>query len=356
MTKAEPSLGRVGITTNSFESAYYSRLMEASSNYLKARGFTVVVQKKVPAADSEREAFVALVESQCDGFIFQADVMADDELNGLMQTHPTMVMMNRHLSRFPERCVDVDHVVGGEIAAQHLISQGHRKIGMVRGPEKYVATHERALGFHRVLKKHGIEVIFDLNGDFVEAGGEQAMEHIHAKHPDVSAVFFHNDDMAFGALNVCKQLGVKVPEDLSVIGFDGIPMCEYVSPRLTSVQQPMRQMGELVAQIVADLLLNVKEDNRTIGTTYLPILGERESVSPLLDQRSEKIALTLRETECLTWTANGKTSWEISVILGVSESTATFHLRNAAAKLKASNRTHAAVKALHLGLIEFQKN
>jgi len=345
--------GRVGIVTNSFESVYYSLVMEAASNHLKSRGFGVVAQAKAPEASSEREAFAALVESECDGYIFQADVMSDDEVNSLMQTHPTAVMINRHLPLFPERCVDINNVVGGEIAAQYLVAQGHQRIAMVRGPEKFYATHERALGFRRTLEQHDIKVELDLAGNFEELSGEQAVTHLHANHQDITAIFFQNDDMAFGALNACRKLGIKVPEALSIIGFDGIPMCDYMTPRLTSVQQPMRQMGELAAQIVADLLEAVEEDGRAIGTTYLPVLGERESVAPRAGHSPEKVVLTQRETECLTWTANGKTSWEISVILGVSESTATFHLRNAATKLKASNRTHAAVKALHLGLIEF---
>ena len=227
-------------------------------------------------------------------------------------------------------------------------------LGWSAAPPDFPVTNERALGFQRVLKAHDIELMVDLVGNFVEAGGERSMKHIHARHPDVTAIFFQNDDMAIGALNACRQLSLKVPRDLSIVGFDGIPLCEYVAPRLTSVQQPMRQMGELAAQIVADLLLDVKEHKRNVGTTYIPVLAERESVSPLIGHSPEKICLTQRETECLTWTASGKTSWEISVILGVSESTATFHLRNAVAKLEANNRTHAAVKALHLGLIKFQ--
>lgn len=350
---AAHSKGLVGIVTNSFESVYYSMVMEAASNHLKSRGFGVVAQAKAAEASSERDAFAALVDSGCDGYIFQADVISDDEINALMQTHPTLVMLNRHMPLFPDRCVDINNIAGGELAAQYLVAQGHRRIAMVRGPEKIYSTHERALGFRRTLEQHDIKVELDLAGNFVEHGGEQAIKYLQTSNSDITAIFFQNDDMAFGALNACRQLGIKVPEDLSIIGFDGIPMCDYVTPRLTSVQQPMRQMGDLAAQIVADLLKGVHEDKRARGTTYLPVLGERESVALRAGHHPEKIALTQRETECLTWTANGKTSWEISVILGVSESTATFHLRNAATKLKASNRTHAAVKALHLGLIEF---
>ena len=351
--KATPSLGRIGIATNSFESTHYSRVMEAAANYLRAYGFSVLFHKKEPTASAEREAFAALVETQCDGYIFQADFMTDDEVSRLMQTYPNVVMVHRLLPSFCKRCIHVDNIAGGEIAARFLVAQGHRRIGMVRGHDSYRVSQDRATGFHQGLNEHDIELEAEVSGNFSQASGEQAMMQIYAEHPDITAIFFQNDDMAIGALNACKPLDLKVPENLSFIGYDGIPMCEYVSPRLTSVQQPLRQMGEHAAQIVADLALKVEENKRAVGNTYTPVLAERESVSPLVGQSYEEITLTLRETECLTWTANGKTSWEISVILGVSESTATFHLRNAATKLGASNRAHAAVKALHLGLIKF---
>ena len=350
---ATEPVGRVGIVANSFESAYYNRLVESASNYLTARGFLVVVQSNLHTPQGELQAFESLANNQCDGLIIHSDTLDDEVLNDVMRQYPNAVLLNRHLPLFPERCVEVDNIQGGEVAARYLTSLGHRHIAMVNGPEKYLESNDRAAGFKRVLKTQGIELVADLPGRFVQDCGERAMEKIHEQHSNVSAVFFHNDVMAFGALNACRRLGIKVPEHISIMGFDGIPMCEYVSPKLTSVQQPMREIGEQAAKIICDLLLSVKPDKRYVGTSYTPVLAERESVSPPMGHSTETVSLTQRESECLTWTANGKTSWEISVILGVSESTATFHLRNAGVKLKASNRAHAVAKALQLGLIEF---
>jgi len=177
------------------------------------------------------------------------------------------------------------------------------------------------------------------------------MEEIYHNHADVTGIFFHNDEMAIGALLACRRLGIRVPQDISIIGFDGLPMCEYVTPRLTSVEQPLLQLGEQAARIVCDLISGVEQSQRILGARYQPVLVERESVAAPPGHSQEQVSLTQRELECLTWTANGKTSWEIAVILGVSESTATFHLRNAGNKLKASNRAHAVAKAMHQGLI-----
>ncbi|MFK7859442.1 MAG: substrate-binding domain-containing protein [Granulosicoccus sp.] len=350
------SLGSVGIVTSSFASAYYSVLMEAASNYLLCRNFNVLVQSNLQSHRGKLDACAALEVSDCNGLIIHADTMKEDELNLVMQKHPNVVLVNHHLSSFPERCVAVDNILGGEIAARFLVAQGHRKIAMVSGPPNYFEANDRALGFKRELQDHYIDLSVELFGDFLQDSGESAMEQLYAEHPEITAVFFHNDEMACGALNACKRLGLQVPADLSIIGFDGVPMCEYLTPKLTTVQQPLRQLGEHAAKVVCDLIMNTHPEKRTVGTTYLPVLAERESVCPTAGHSADAVSLTQRETECLTWTARGKTSWEISVILGFSESTATFHLRNAGAKLKASNRANAVAIAIHRGLINLSQD
>lgn len=345
--------GRVGIVTSSFASSYFSALVDAATCYLLRRDFHVLVQSNMQSRRGELDAWATFEDSDCNALIVHADMLNDDELNLVMQKYPNMVLLNHHLARFTERCIDSDNIAGGEIAARHLVAKGHKKIAMVRGPSEFFETADRAMGFKRELEAHNIELHAELSGNFWQESGESAMERIHNEFPDTTAVFFHNDEMAFGALNACRRLGLRVPDDISVLGFDGIPMCEYVSPTLTSVQIPLRKIGEHAAQIVCDLLSDKKPDKRTVGATYSPVLVERESVSSPADHFIEKIALSQREAECLTWTARGKTSWEISVILGLSESTATFHLRNAGVKLKACNRANAVAKAIYLGLINF---
>lgn len=353
VTSSKAPKRHIGIFTNSFESAYYSCIVESVSNFLVAHGFQLSVLPKQQSEQSEREAFKSLDKGTCDGLIIHADRLNDDELNALMTQYPTTVMLDRYLPLFADRCVFADNNRGGEIGAEFLLAQGHTKIAMIRGPDSYVEVTDRSAGFKKILASHNLELSVELCGDFLHAGGELCLEQIHQEHPDVTAVFCQNDVMAFGALKACRRLGIKVPQELSILGLDGVPMCEYVSPRLTSVQKPLRRLGEHAAQIVADLVSNVDPDNRTKGTIYIPVLAERETVAQPTGYKTESASLTNRETECLSWTAAGKTSWEISVILGISESTATFHLRNASIKLKASNRTHSVAKALHLGLIDF---
>jgi len=347
------NLGRVGIVTDHFGSAYYGQMVDGASNYLTANGYQAVVQSTLKSRRSELLAFTSLQD--CDGLIIHADALTDEELNDLMSQYPCSVLLNRHLTHYADRCVYLDNRLGGEMAANYLLTQGHQAIAMVQGPSRYFEATERSKGFNDALKIKKISPNIIVNGDFSQLSGERAMTKLHDHHEKITAVFFHNDEMAFGALNACRTLAIKVPEDISIIGFDGLPMCDYVSPKLTSVQQPLRQLGEHAARIVHDLMRDAPTDERVSGATYVPVLAERESVTPPKGHIEEEVSLTERECVCLYWTAHGKTSWEIAVILGVSESTATFHLRNAGSKLQASNRAHAIAKALHLGLIAFDQ-
>ena len=342
---------RVGIVSKNFDSAFHSRWVEAASNYLLVHGIQAVVESDLRR--DELEAITLATQQAYDGLIIHADVLLDDELNEFMRQHHKVIMLNRHLPMYADRCVDVDNTLGGAIAAQALIAQGHKQIAMVRGPTNYVEVNQRSAGFKSELKANNLELKAELTGKFSNQCGENAMEEIHQNHPDVTAVFFQNDEMAVGGLNACQRLGLRVPDDLSIIGFDGIPICEYVSPKLTTVQLPMKQLGEHAANLICDLILDIKPDQRVGGFSYQPVLSERESVALPAGHGARKISLTQREKECLTWTAHGKTSWEISTILGVSESTATFHLRNVGTKLKANNRAHAVAKAISQGLIDF---
>ncbi|MFK7852527.1 MAG: substrate-binding domain-containing protein [Granulosicoccus sp.] len=349
---AAASLGRIGIITNDFDSIYYGHIVQGASSYLLKRGFQALVQSSFSSHLGQVGDYFSLTNCECDGLIVHADALSDAELNTLISEQPNAVILNRFLPSSPSRCVYCANEEGGRLAARCLLDHGHERIAMVQGRDTSPEARERTLGFTRELEQRELEVTSIVSGNFDHDSGEQAMERIVKSNDHITAVFFHNDEMAFGALKACKRLNINVPDDISIIGFDGLPMCNYVFPRLTSVQQPLHQIGEHAAQLVCDLLLGNPDAANSKNNCYTPVLNERESVAPPSGVSSKKTSLTKRETECLSWTAGGKTSWEISIILGISESTATFHLRNAGVKLNANNRTHAVAKAMHEGLIE----
>lgn len=348
--------GRIGIITNEFSSSYYGQMVQGACNYLMAHGYQTIVQSNFCSHKGELLAWSSLNELDCDGLIIHSNALTDAELHEIFKRYNNTILLNRNLENYESRCVYTDNLIGGSLAARCLIDHGHENIAMISGPKRFHEVNQRAQGFIKELKENDRDVKITVEGDFQQPSGEACIEQILDAGLDITAVFAHNDNMAFGAMNRCRLRDIKIPEDLTIIGYDGLAMCEYVSPKLTSVQQPLYTLGDRAARLMVRLLTDDKSRAKvnSKSNTYTPVLAERESVAPPKGYSNEKVALTHRETECLTWTARGKTAWEISVILDISESTSTFHLRNAVLKFKASNRTHAVAKALHNGLISLE--
>lgn len=344
--------GRVGVLTAGFQSPFYGQILEGIFNHLTPRKYQTLVQSNLRLCMREQLDKSTLTDLDCEGLILHASTLSDEKLGMLMEDHGKVVLLNRHLKQYANQCIYTDDVAGGKLAARCLIDHGHRRIGMISGPAHFHESVNRTAGFESELKSSHLRVAAHATGNFHEVSGADAIDELLDSRAGITAVFVQNDEMAFGVLTRCHKRGVRVPEDLSVIGYDGIAMCEFVTPKLTTIQQPLRLLGEQAAALLCNLLEGEapESDNAFVHT---PILAERESVAWPNGYRSQEVALTKREEECLTWTAGGKTSWEISVILGVSESTVTFHLRNVVTKLKASNRTHAVAKAMKLKLIFF---
>lgn len=341
---------KVAILTVDFNSPFYGEIIDGICNYLHTRNCYTKVQSGKTLAKLLTH-YDSLSELQCEGLILQADCMSEEQLNGLIEKFGNVVVINRRLERYPQQCVYTDNHLGGALAARCFIDNGHEAIAMISGPKRFAETHERRSGFEAELHASELQLSYVVEGDFSRHTGAESMQQILQAHPDITGVFAQNDEMAFGALTACRQSGVRVPQDVSLIGYDGVAMCNFVTPKLTSVRQPLRQLGERAAQLLHNKLTSVDASAPAQVNGFIPVLLENESVTPPANHAIAITKLTERERECLIWIAQGKTSWEASVILGISESTTTFHLRNAVLKLKASNRTHAVAKALQSGII-----
>jgi LacI family transcriptional regulator len=153
--------------------------------------------------------------------------------------------------------VGANHWSGARLATEHLIALGHRRIGVITGPEAWNATVDRLAGFRTALANAGLpDPSPDLvrEGDFQEAGGYQAAQSLLNRPDRPTAIFGFNDNMAVGALRAARERGLVVPRDLSVVGFDDAHIARLISPPLTTVRQPLREMGRVAASVLSRLL------------------------------------------------------------------------------------------------------
>jgi LacI family transcriptional regulator len=158
-------------------------------------------------------------------------------------------LIGRHA--IPGSAVIPDNSGGARATAHMLFELGHRRFGVVSGPELLTTTHDRLGGFQRGLLERGIELPPSqiVAGDFSRDGGRRATLDLLDRHPQITAIFALNDVMAIGALAALRERGIGVPEAISVVGYDDIPIAADVTPALTTVRVPMVELGERAVQL-----------------------------------------------------------------------------------------------------------
>lgn len=195
-------------------------------------------------------------------FIGQVD---DPEIDAIIEEGYKTVVIDRlssDIKRYPNNIIiiNADNFAGAYQATQYLISLGHKKIAHVTGYAGQLSTVERIEGYKKALCDHNIE--FDnsllVKGNFIEEGGYTAtLKLLQKKRP--TAIFYGNDSMALGGIRAIKELGMRVPDDISVVGFDDIEAASFCHPALTTVRQPMAEMSENAVKTLVSLLKNETE-------------------------------------------------------------------------------------------------
>ncbi|WP_394554734.1 LacI family DNA-binding transcriptional regulator [Agromyces sp. MMS24-JH15] len=173
--------------------------------------------------------------------------------------------------------VSIDQVAGARLAVEHLIGLGHREIRHVTGPADSMDAAERRRGWAEALREHGLAVHEPIAGDWLPASGYAAGRALLADR-DATAVFVANDHMTLGVLHACREAGVAVPADLSVVGFDDIPEAVYFAPPLTTVRQDFDALGRDIMATVLDVLRHGADAPDSVARR--PSLAVRESTAP----------------------------------------------------------------------------
>lgn len=177
--------------------------------------------------------------------------------------------------------VVIDNQLGAVKAMQHLLELGHKKIAAVKGPSMTPSTKARLDGYKQALIEAGIEVDtrFIITGDYGPESGYQAMEKLLRLKTRPSAVFCFSDDMAIGAMNALREYDYDIPSDMSVIGFDDITYASLMSPKLTTIRQPLDEMGTQCMQVLLKLMSGNKDVEKYIELPTELIV--RQSTGPL---------------------------------------------------------------------------
>jgi len=224
-----------------------------------------------------------LKEKQVDGIIFTSEPITKEYYDIFFQLNIPIALASTQSIEYNIPSVKVDDEKAGYDAAAYLIDKGHEKVGMISGPTTdIIAGFPRYFGFKQALKdKLGIDNVDDRVefGSFQYEDGYAGMERLYQKNPFLTAIFCASDEMALGAISFLHSKGLNVPNDISVLGFDNTRIAKMSIPKLTTVAQPMFEIGKLSVNKLENAIQSVKMDE--IRTHVEHSIIERESVAPL---------------------------------------------------------------------------
>ncbi|WP_285397222.1 LacI family DNA-binding transcriptional regulator [Lysinibacillus sp. fls2-241-R2A-57] len=264
-----------GLIVPNISNPYFPELCRGVEDEANEREYSLIICNSDDRSDKEKRYLRLLEEQQVDGIIFSAkDYLDPSDEEQLSRAKIPFVLIDRGKNEKKHSCVFLDNDKGGYLAGKHLIELGHRKIGCIIGPRSISLTIERLEGFKRALSESGVEL---LPAHIIEGNFQMEMAYDKSKDllmkKEVTAIFAFNDVMAFGVYRMAHELGIQIPTELSIVGFDDIPFVSVLIPKLTTIRQDTYQMGREAVK----LLIQKLENAETKSVMFNPTLIVRES-------------------------------------------------------------------------------
>ncbi len=236
-----------------FEDPFFPRLLRGIGAALSSRGLQLVLlMPQSPLEESRTERYLSA--GHVDGALL-VSLHGDDPLPAAMAARGIPVVVGGRPPRGAGvSYVDVDNIQGGRSAVEHLIGGGRQVIATIGGPPDMSAGVDRLLGYRQAREAagHAADPSLEAIADFSQAGGAEAMRGLLSSRPDLDAVFAASDLMAAGAIQVLRAAGRRVPEDVAVVGYDDSSVAESTEPPLTSVRQPIEEMGAEMVRLLVE--------------------------------------------------------------------------------------------------------
>ncbi|MBK8046866.1 MAG: LacI family DNA-binding transcriptional regulator [Anaerolineales bacterium] len=245
----------IGIITDNIDSPHTTMMIRGIQDTVKQAGYICVVISADWDPEVEREAIHDLVSRSIDGIVF-AETWHRSANETLALNNIPFVFVHRQYASESRLSVTPDEVYGAHLATQHLLNLGHRRIGYINGPEQFWASADRLRGYRETLAAQGIEYDPALvaRGDWQVASGYAGANQILQANPRLTALFAGNDLMAAGAMYALFDAGLRVPDDVAVVGYDNREIARIFRPSMTTITLPLHEMGQAAAQVLLALL------------------------------------------------------------------------------------------------------
>ena len=230
---------------------FYAELVAGIQEYALAHDHTMLLCTTEGNAEREEQYLELLRSKQVDGALVDGLVLPPDRIARFVKDGFPIVCLDRDIAAKSIPVVQVDNRLGGRLATDYLLGLGHRHIAHVTGAKALQISQDRLAGFRDAQTDPGLRLIVE--GDFTEAGGYEATRDLIGSGVDFTAVFAANDLSALGVITALVESGRRVPQDVSVVGFDDLRLSAYTSPPLTTIRQPAFEIAQRATEILIDL-------------------------------------------------------------------------------------------------------
>ena len=259
----------LGLVTVDFADPWFSQVVTGAEQEAHEHGYCFMLGSSACNPEDEPKFLRLLTERHVDGILFVRASCAEESkhLLRMKEMGVQVVTTGFHPRGWDLTVVDVDNIGGGRKATEYLIGLGHRRIAMLTGPLDWNSARDRQDGYIQALEANGISTDPELivEASWLHRDGYLSMKRLLDKKLPFTAVFAQNDRLARGAISALHEVGLRVPEDISIIGYDDIPEAEFSDPPLTTIRQPMRTIGEAATR----LLIQMIENRETTSTQVL---------------------------------------------------------------------------------------
>jgi LacI family transcriptional regulator len=267
----------IGLLISNSTNPFFAELARGIEDTCYRAGYSVILCNSDDAPERQQTYLRVLLEKRIDGLIICS---AGDDLglaNHVRDAQVPMIIVDRPVKGVAADLVQVDHLKGAYIATRYLLELRHKCIGCIAGPASAAVSAERLDGYRKALSEAGapFRAEWVVEGDFTAEGGYRGARKL-LKKPEITAVFASNDLMGIGLLRFAAEHGIRIPSQLSVIGFDGIELTKYFYPSLTTVGQSIHRQGEIAASTLIERLRKGGE-GRVRRILLNPELSIRES-------------------------------------------------------------------------------
>lgn len=267
----------VAVLVPMLSSVYCTTIISALEQYLLPKGYCVMVSECHDNADMEIKKTEFLLGRLVDGIILLPFSAEGKQIELIQQHNIPLVLIDQMIPTHPADCIVLNNELSTFKPTEALIKMGHKDIALICGNTNLYTANGRICGYKNAMQKHGIPIQeeFIKNGHYTMTGGYEAIMEIYNSEHCPSAILISNYDMTIGGFLAINYLKLKVPDDVSIIGFDNLPLSQVVNPPLSLVEQPMNEMGYHAAQLlysrmkgdysdypkvlVHDATLNIKE-------------------------------------------------------------------------------------------------